>query len=68
VACPLQRVQHAVGMIDPFEVVIHLRAERAAGERMVGIAVQAFGGTVLDLDDPMAGVRTIVAACAANDL
>jgi hypothetical protein len=35
---------------------------------MVGIAVQAFGGTVLDLDDPMAGVRTIVAACAANDL
>jgi len=55
-------------MIDPFEVVIHLRAERAAGERMVGIAVQASGGTVLDLDDPMAGVRTIVAACAANDL
>ena len=33
---PLQRVQDAIGMVDALEIVIHLGAQRAAGERMRG--------------------------------
>ena len=61
-------MEHAIGMIDAIEIVIHLRAERAAREGMRGIAEQLLGGAVAHLHDPAAGVRTIVSACAANDL
>ena len=64
----LQRMEHAIGVIDALEIVIHLGAERAARERMRRIAGQLLGGAVAHLDDPAAGVRTVVAACAANDV
>ena len=62
----LQRVQHAVRVVDALEVVVHLGAERAARERMRGIAGQPLGGAVPDLDHPAAGVRAVVPAGAAD--
>src|ERR1700730_18508896 len=64
----LQRMQDAIGVVDPLEIVIHLGAERAAGERMRRVAVQLPGGTVVHFYYPTARVRTVVPACAANDL
>ena len=64
----LQRVQDAVGMVDALEVVIDLGAERAARERMRGIAGQPLGQAVAHLDDPAAGVRAVVSAGAADDI
>ena len=55
-------------MVDALEIVIDLGAERAARERMRGVAGQALGRAVPDLHYPTAGVRTIVPARAANDL
>ena len=54
-------------MVDALEIVIHLGAERAAGERMRGITGQPLGGAVPDLDDPAARIGTVVPAGAAND-
>ena len=62
----LQRVQHAIGVVHALEVVIHLRAERAAGERVRLIARQLYGRPVPHFDDPRAGVRTVVPARAAH--
>src|SRR6202163_4996722 len=61
-------MQDAIGVVDPLEIVIHLGAERAAGERMRRVAVQLLGGTVVHFYYPTARVRTVVPACAANDL
>src|SRR6185295_6514244 len=61
-------MQDAVGVVDPLEIVIHLGAERAAGKRMRRVAVQLPGGTVVHFYYPTARVRTVVPACAANDL
>jgi hypothetical protein len=55
-------------MIDAFEVVIDLGAERAAREGMRGIAEELFGDAVTDLHDPAAGVGTVVSASAADDV
>ena len=41
-----QRMQHAIGVIDALQVVIHLRAERAARERMRRIAAERPGVAV----------------------
>ena len=65
---PAQRVQHPIRVIDTLEVVVHLRAEGAARERMSGIADERPGAAVPDLDDPATGVRTIMPARAAHVL
>ena len=61
-------MQDAVGMVDALEVVIHLGAERAAGERMRGITRERLGSAITDLNDPGTRIRTVVPAGAANDL
>src|SRR6185295_414097 len=63
-----ERMQDAIGVVDPLEIVIHLGAERAAGERMRWVAVQLPGRTVVHVYYPTARVRTVVPASAANDL
>ena len=65
-AFALQRVQHAIGVVHALEVVIHLRAERAAGERVRPIARQLYGRPIPHFDNPRAGVRTVVPARAAH--
>src|SRR5262245_10287685 len=61
-------MQDAIGMVNTFEIVIDLGAERAASERMRRVAVELPGGTVLHFDAPVAGVRAVVATCATNDV
>ena len=63
----LERMEHAIGVIDAIEIVIHLGAKRAACEGMRRIAGKLLGGAVAHLHDPAAGVRTVVSACAANN-
>ena len=65
-AFALQRVQHAIGVVHALEVVIHLRAERAAGERVRLIARELYGRPIPHFDDPRAGVRTVVPARATH--
>jgi len=61
-------MEHAIGVIDAIEIVIHLGAERAARERMRGIAGQSLGLAITNLDDPAARVGAVVPACAADDV
>src|SRR5262245_7968308 len=61
-------MQDAVGVVNALEIVIDFRAEGAARERMLGVAVQPFRGALLDLNDPPACVGTVVPTGAANDL
>ena len=42
----LERMEHAIGVIDAIEIVIHLGAERAAREGMRRIAGKLLGGAV----------------------
>ena len=64
----LQRVQHAVGMVDALEIVVDLGAQRPAGERMRRIARETLGGAVPDVDHPAARVGAVMPAGAADDL
>ncbi len=61
---PAQRIEDAIRTVDAIEVVIDLRAEPAAGERVIRVAHELRGHAVLDADLPGAGVRTIVRAGA----
>ena len=67
-ADPLERMQHAIRVIDALQVVIHLGAERAAREGVRGIAGQRHSGAVAHVHGPRAGVGAIVAAGATHDL
>src|SRR5262245_5941206 len=55
-------------MVDTVEVVVHLGAERAARERVIGVARQPLRAAVPDFHHPGAGVGTVVPACAADDV
>src|SRR5205814_5857600 len=62
------RIEHAVRVIDAFEVVGDLLTEEAAGERMVAVAAELDGsaGRGIDGDDHPAGVGAIVRADGLN--
>ena len=62
----LQRMKHAIGVIHALEIVIHLRAEGAARERVLRIAAELRGIAVADFDDPAARIRTVMAARATH--
>ena len=55
-----QRMEQALRAVHALDVVIDLGAQPAAGERMVRVALQGDGATVLDADPPGAGVGTVV--------
>ena len=62
----LERVQHAVRVIDTLQVVVDLGAQRAARERMRGIAGQTCRRSVLNLHGPGARVGAVVPAGSPN--
>src|SRR5262245_29477052 len=55
-------------MVDAVEIVVHLGAERAASERVLGVPRQPLRAAVPDLHHPGARVGTIVPARAADDV
>src|SRR6185436_18196192 len=59
---PFHRMQDSVGAVDALEVMVHLRAQETLGEAMFGIAADAHGPPVFDVDGHDAGVRAIVRA------
>ncbi len=59
-AGPDQRVKQPVGVIDPIQKAIDLRAKLAAAVRMVRIAAQLDRDPVLDGCHPAAAVRAVV--------
>jgi hypothetical protein len=61
-----QRVQHPVGAVDLVDVVVHLHAQPAAGERMPRIPPHLHRAALAHRDQHGAGVRAIVRARPAN--
>jgi hypothetical protein len=59
-------MQQPIAMIRALDVSIHLRAQKAAGEWMIGIAGDADGTTGFDRDEHGASVRAIVGTCSAH--
>ena len=53
------RMQQAIRRLGVGHVAVHLVAQHAACEGMLGIALEPHGASVLDGDDPAAGVRAI---------
>ena len=45
-----QRVQQAFGAVDALEVAVHLRAQEALREAVLGVAAERDRAAVLDLD------------------
>ena len=62
------RVQHPVGAVGLVDVVVHLHAQPAAGERMLGVAPHLHRAPVADRDQHRAGIRAIMRARAADGL
>ena len=62
-----KRRGESVAMIGAFEIPIHLGAEKALGERMVGVALYTRGAAVFDGDEGGAGVGAIVWAGATDN-
>jgi hypothetical protein len=58
----LQRVQQAVGAVHAVEVLVHLGAEEALGEAVVGVAAEGHRPPVLHVHGHDAGVRAVVGA------
>ena len=56
------RVQDALGAVDALEVLVHLGAEEALREAVVGVAADRHRAAVLDLDRHHAGVGAVVRA------
>ena len=61
-----QRMKHAIRAVDALEVVGHLRAQSAPGERMAVVTHQPDSGAVAYRHLPSAGVGAIVWADAAH--
>jgi hypothetical protein len=62
-----ERVQDAVRVVDAGDVVVHLHAEPAPGERVLGVATDLDGPSVLDGDEHRARVRAVVRTRAPDD-
>jgi len=54
-------------VVRALEVAIHLRAQKAAREGMIGIAGDADRAAIANRDEHRAGVRAIVGAGTADD-
>ena len=63
----LHRVQHARVGVRALEIARDLRAQRAAGRRVVRRAADFDRATVLDRDEHRARVRAVVRTGAADD-
>ena len=61
------RMQHALVRVGPVEIARDLRAQHAAGGRMIGRAANRDRAAVLDCRQQRAGVGTVVRAGAAHD-
>ncbi len=60
-------VEDAIGAVDAGEEAVDLRTELAPRVRVLGVAAQPGGSTVVtDGDDPATGVRTVVVTRAEN--
>ena len=62
-----QWMREATAVVRALDVAIHLCAEEAARERMIGIAGDADGATILDRDEHRARVGAIVRTGTAHD-
>ena len=62
-----ERVEQTVRMIRALDVSIDFGAEKPAGERMLRVAGDAHGASILDGNEHRARVWTVVRACAVDD-
>ena len=66
-ADPLQRLQQAIGAIDPLEIAGHLLAQETPREAMVGVTAQVDRHAVLDRHEHAARVGAIERADVLDD-
>ena len=61
---PFQREKKPSGVVDPFQVVRHLAAEKALRERVILIPLQfdGFSRRIVDGDNHSAGIGAVVGA------
>src|SRR4029077_1316280 len=55
----LLRIKQAVGRVLAIQIPRHLAAQESARDRMIGIAAQTGGASVVDIDQQRAGVWAI---------
>jgi hypothetical protein len=67
-AGPLQRMEHAIGAVDPVLIVVDLDAQPAARERMVGVAAHLDGFAIAHGRDHGTRIRTVVWTGAEDPL
>src|SRR6185503_4656949 len=60
------RIEHALRVVDAFEVSSDFSAEKALGSRMIGIAADFRSSAVLDFDEHSASVGAIVRTGGVN--
>ena len=63
-AGPAQRIEHAIGMVMAFLIIIELDTQAPAGHGMIGVAVYTGEFAVFDFEHHGTSIRTIMRATA----